>query len=423
MCSMKPLAAALGRLTAEADAAPPQPIFSAQGKRRRKLWELDPSDHCPVIGTCLQLDELPRLVRKAGLDPSGLSEFELHRTLVSHCKKRDRLSEVLQQALEKRFAGVVRRFAKAASPAQLYAMWQEAVNQGEVAGALWAALWAALTHPHCDGDTAHLIFGEVHMLSHQLGAGQRADLERLAELDRLRTDLQRNLAALTEKSAERLAAKSAEVESLKLRLGQAQAEAHAKDALIACLNACERSRAAPTDVEAAPRARADAQAGRASAAEAKVAELGLSLAAMAEELAETRAELAAAEEALAGCLGAHACPPQCIVERLDGRCVLCVGGRPGLVEIYRGLVERLGGRFQHHDGGIEDSPRTLDAPLAGADAVVCQAGCISHVTYGKLKDHCKRTGKPCIYLKRPSVSGFARGIKLIAQRRCDGAAL
>jgi hypothetical protein len=417
MCPIKPLAAALSDLSSAPDAGPPQPLPSSASSRRRKLWELDPHDHCPVIGTCFELDEIRRLVRKANLDASGLSEFELHRTVVSYCKERNRLSEILQRSLERRFALVVQRFSRASSAAGVLAAWQDSVRHGEVAG----ALWAALTHPGCDGDTAHLIYGEVHMLSHQSGAGQRADLERLAELERLNSELRRELDALSEKSAERLADKSAEVESLKLRLALTEAETCAKEALIARLMACERSESMRAEEEDL-RARAEAHARRAKAAEATVAELGLSIAALAEELAETRADLAAAEEAIAQSLAPEGCTEECEAVRLDGRCVLCVGGRPGLVELYRGLVERLGGRFQHHDGGIENNPRTLDAPLAGADAVVCQAGCISHITYGKLKEHCKRTGKPCVYLKRPSVSGFARGIRSIAQGGWDASA-
>ena len=77
--------------------------------------------------------------------------------------------------------------------------------------------------------------------------------------------------------------------------------------------------------------------------------------------------------------------------------------------------EQAGGRFAHHDGGLEDNPRFLDGVLSAADAVICQAGCISHGAYWKLKDHCKRTGKPCVYLKGAGVSSFVRGISEVAE--------
>ena len=52
---------------------------------------------------------------------------------------------------------------------------------------------------------------------------------------------------------------------------------------------------------------------------------------------------------------------------------------------------------------------------SAADAVICQAGCISHGAYWKLKDHCKRKGKPCVYLKGAGVSSFVRGISEVAE--------
>jgi hypothetical protein len=77
------------------------------------------------------------------------------------------------------------------------------------------------------------------------------------------------------------------------------------------------------------------------------------------------------------------------------------------------MVERRGGRFAHHDGGIEDNPHRGDASLAAADLVICQTGCLSHNAYWLVKDHCKRTGKRCVYVESPSVAGFVKGLAQI----------
>ena len=90
--------------------------------------------------------------------------------------------------------------------------------------------------------------------------------------------------------------------------------------------------------------------------------------------------------------------------------MLCVGGRHGHVPQYRDLVERHGGQFVHHDGGIEDSAHRLDAQLAAADVVLCQSGCLNHNAYARVKAHCKRSGKPCVYLDKPGVGSFLRGL-------------
>ena len=55
----------------------------------------------------------------------------------------------------------------------------------------------------------------------------------------------------------------------------------------------------------------------------------------------------------------------------------------------------------------------LDANLAAADCVVCQTGCISHTAYWLVKDYCKKTGKRCVYLDKPSMSSFVVGLSAL----------
>ena len=101
---------------------------------------------------------------------------------------------------------------------------------------------------------------------------------------------------------------------------------------------------------------------------------------------------------------------------LKQKTVLCVGGRTGNIANYRDLIERVGGRFAHHDGGLEDNQSVLDASLAAADLVICQTGCISHNAYWKVKDFCKRTGKRCVFVENPSTSSLVRGLEQITEQ-------
>jgi len=95
---------------------------------------------------------------------------------------------------------------------------------------------------------------------------------------------------------------------------------------------------------------------------------------------------------------------------LSDRAVLCVGGRTAVVPVYRQVIERTGGRFLHHDGGEQDSATRLDATLAAADLVICQTGCVSHDAYWRVKSHCKRTGKRCVFVDTPSKVALERAI-------------
>lgn len=107
---------------------------------------------------------------------------------------------------------------------------------------------------------------------------------------------------------------------------------------------------------------------------------------------------------------------------LAGRSIVCVGGRTALVDHYRRLAEGKGARFVHHDGGQEENPHRIDALIAGADIVLCQAGYISHPTYWRLKEACKRRGLPCVFLKSAGVTSFARGLEAVATRDLRSAA-
>jgi len=92
------------------------------------------------------------------------------------------------------------------------------------------------------------------------------------------------------------------------------------------------------------------------------------------------------------------------------------------VPAYREAIERIGGRFLHHDGGDENGNARLDATLAAADLVICQTGCISHGAYWRVKDHCKRTGKRCIFVETPSRSAIEKALGEICRLAPDPAA-
>jgi len=144
---------------------------------------------------------------------------------------------------------------------------------------------------------------------------------------------------------------------------------------------------------------------------------------------ELRRRLQSAERSLSE---KHAPPERVVLPRLAAvqehpvhlalgqKTVLCVGGRSGNIANYRDVVERVGGRFAHHDGGLEDNAAVLDASLAAADLVICQTGCISHNAYWRVKDFCKRTGKQCVYVESASVSSLERKLQALSTPAVPG---
>ena len=397
-------------LAGEAPSAPLPPATPHRARRAR-LWELADKFHCPLIGTCLPMDELARLARRHAFNGDLRDEFTLHVEAVGWAGSRNPVAEDLNRHFERKYAGHVARFERIKTPEELLTFWQAHFGNGEVAG----PMWAALTHKAANEETRHAVYADVHMLSHQVGAGLAADARRLAFMARQNDELSAVRAREREEHAATVAAlrrQLADREDATDTLHTAQVEV---DTLRARLAAFE-SGAAMTEMGqrllslTAANAQLREGAGRSLALAAALntsAEQALALARERDGLAAERDALE--RLLLAGEAAGETCGGDCTAcdNRAAGRCVLCVGGRTALLSQYRALAERLGIRLIHHDGGQEESLSRLPDMINGADAVLCPTDCVSHAAYYKLKQHCKRTGKPCLLFKGAGVSGFA----------------
>ena len=375
----------------------------ACGTLRRRLWQLPPKFHCPVVGVCFTVEELRPWVVKALALPASSSDYELHVGAVGACANRTPLAEALQRRLEKRYQAQIRRFAQAGEREGVAALWRDSVRSGlEIPGAMWAA-W---THPACDASLEQDIFRDIHMIQHQVGNATRADRAALnalrAENAALRSALDETRQAL-ESLRQTRSAEQRRNEAINAEL---RARIVAREARLVRLEETHRPHApAPTPTEV-PREQRLLQRRlreaerRAHALDARVGQL---------EQALDRA-LTRDEPCLSPCAQADAAG---LPVSLDGKCVLCVGGRTGLIDSYKDVVLQRGGRFLHHDGGIEDNLQRIDAALAAADLVVCQAGCISHNAYWRVKEQCKRTGKQCVFVKTPGSASFGRALDAV----------
>jgi hypothetical protein len=377
------------------------------GSRRRRLWEVDRSCHCPLVGVSLPMDTLRRLVNKALGATAVANDYEVHAGAVSECARRSKLAELMQAELDTRYVREIQAFKAAKSTLAVAELWIAALKAGDVAG----AFWAALSHPRCDRPLQEALCRDLHMFQHQAGAGVRLEIARFNALAEENGVLVRELGKVQERITRAMAEKTAEIEQLQTGLVQARAEAIAKDSHINFLTQdLETLRATVPQLEERQRLqqRLDLMAQRLEAADAQNAEL-------CRKLAQAERTTPAAEQpngVIPIGLLAPASPQQVVIH-LQEKLVLCVGGRSGNVAHYRDVVERVGGRFSHHDGGLEDSSTALDANLAAADLVICQTGCISHNAYWRVKDFCKRTGKRCVFVENPSTSSLERGLAQI----------
>jgi hypothetical protein len=352
---------------------------------------------------------LRRVAERILGDMRACSDYEVHCTVVTECKRRSPLAEAVQKELERRYALVVSAAAQLKHGAALLAWWRDAAASADWAG----ALWATLTHPRCTPELAQQVLGEAHMLQHQVGAATRADLTRLDALAQENAVLARELAAAQHRSRNQAAEAALRYEQQQGELLRARAE------LMRSTTELQQAREQlAAQEQAVPELRerlALTEQNQQLDAQRQHLQRALQLARQDAERQRRRAEAAEAQTGPpCGASAAPAAPHDRAAPPLGDRAVLCVGGRTASVPIYRQVIEHTGARFLHHDGGEEDNAAQLDATLAAADLVICQSGCISHNAYWRVKDHCKRTGKQCVFVETPSRAALERALAEVA---------
>ena len=120
-----------------------------------RLWDLHPSLHCSIIGTCLTNAELRQILRKAGVSNADrLSDHGLHHEAVSLCSKRNAASKLVHKALDRKHRCTINQFNRAKSKDEVHALWRGFLEKGEIPG----SYWAVLTHAHSDNELIQTVF-------------------------------------------------------------------------------------------------------------------------------------------------------------------------------------------------------------------------------------------------------------------------
>ncbi|CAB3697837.1 hypothetical protein LMG24238_03466 [Paraburkholderia sediminicola] len=383
---------------------------SSNTKRRARLAELDGQLHCSIIGTCLSTHELRKLVPKfTGLDRRDASDLEIHHSAVELAIDGGAGAKALHKLLDEHYAVAIRRFDKAADDVELLKLWDEALKSGEIP----PAYWALMTHPCATLHVRQKAFGELHMLSHLVGAANRADIRRLVALEaenaELKEKVERQQSRLQQLSTQRDAAIAALNEQIAqltaLAMRQTPTDPSDLEAEISRL----RDKLADSDQRVA------LHTSRREAAEQRVLqEQGAALAlrkSRDEALAQlllVQNECDALERATVDSAdSSHSAQMrQASLDSVRGKRIVYVGGRPGSNAALKRLVEAAGGDFVVHDGGVEDRKGLLAAALPGADIVVFPVDCVDLDSMNTLKRVCERHQIDYHPLRTASVASF-----------------
>jgi hypothetical protein len=388
------------------------PLVAPDAKgRRSKIWDIAPSLHCSIIGTCLSAAELRQFfVRLGDANARSASDNVLHHSGVRAAGRHDLIGKLLNKALDNGHEATIRRFAKASDTARVRELWLKAFEQGNIPG----GYWAVLTHPATDRPLIEEAFGQVHMLSHMVGSSNRIDIVRLRTLER-------ELAERDEKIARqeaRLSDNSRERSKLVREIEILEAEARRRD--VADRATAEMvSNAATTSMLLqrldAEKAHSSALASRMADLEEQIGRVRRSVSTLNKQNDQLQREVKALEAELS--IGEEGDPTARVESDLKGVTVLYVGGRPGLIDQLKKIVTKRGGTLLSHDGGIEENLSALPGLVSRAAVAFFPIDCVSHSAVGQIKKSCREGHKSFIPLRTASVASFIAAIGNVFQSR------
>lgn len=379
-------------------------MLHLKSAKRKKLWDINTGWHCSIIGTCLTTEDLRALARKLHVqtpDDSG-ADFRLHGHFVQACGQGGTTAKLLQKLLDRRHSAAIRRFAKAENPEDLETVWNLERKGRDIPG----AYWALMSHPQLETGLGTRAYGHIHMLSHLIGASNRADLDTLRSLEAEVDALTDRLDSETARHARRMEEKDREIADLQKQLVTARA-AKVDFTVTPPSREAANMNADPDpsdtwQIQEITRARDEAQ--RANEA-------------LQETVHSLREEVQALENALLNSVSpddgdqAQGFAGEDHPFDLHGRSILYVGGRLANVHRLRELVAQWNGELLHHDGGMEQSLDELPSCVFRADAVVFPTDCISHSAALKAKRLCRQSLKPYIPLRGSGISSFVAGLR------------
>lgn len=378
------------------DDAPGRPANGAgPGSGRLPISKIEGGMHCSIVGTCVNDEDLVRLMKKSGMRISASAQsHEIHGFAVREAGNDGPFARALTKLLNRRFEGALRLMARTVTTDEALVTWASLRDSGQIA----AGYWAVMSLAAIPMTVKKRVFGEVHMLSHLHGQGASQLASRLAAAERriveLESRLQRAEVSKSEALAERDAAR-AEVSALAQRQRPAIAgpASDVSDGKLAKrLAKCERAlvvararaRLAESELEGTSRAGQLREFPSVSAPDAR------------EEQQPGRSQFAAMR---------GTAPSR----------ILYLGGRASVVPHLREVARRHAADVVHHDGGVEDNPHRIGDLVSRCDAVVCPIDCVSHGACRMAKAICRRLNKQFVPISTASRSGFDQALARLAR--------
>ena len=381
--------------------------FQISGSRRR-IWELPVGWHCSVIGTCLSLGELRSLAKKCSLkiQPNFPADYQIHGFFTQQAGEQNKIAKLLNKLLDRRYAAAIKKARALKTSDELESYWNNALDGGDIAG----PYWAMISHPCATYALSERAFADIHMLSHIVGASNRADIRKITSYEEELARSREELSKQRKRHIDRLEKKDQEILALQENVVQLRSR-------IGLLDRRIQDPAPSTE-------------NHGTSMEGELVHLRGKLA----ESATIIAELQSSEKTLTDLVNVLHEENKSLElallqnesrensERrieLDGRRILYVGGRPHTVHRLRSLVETWNGELIHHDGGLERSIGELARAVTATDLVIFPTDRVSHDAASTVKRLCRQTLKPYKPVRSSGIASFVAGLRDGLEHECQ----
>ncbi|MFA4902430.1 MAG: DUF2325 domain-containing protein [Desulfobaccales bacterium] len=381
---------------------------------RHNLGEID-RFLCPLVGTCLTLKETQKIARHFKY-VGGTSAYILHIWIIEACRKLPPVAKYVQKFLDRKYRLTITRI-DACEGLELNLAWQEALKEGQIAG----AFYAITTREDTPKNVLNEVFGDIHMMSHLQGAEARAELKEYGQLRQTNELLQDRVKRLTgqveavkierEEYKRRLTHKEAELADLGRKL------AHLEQELVSLntgqeihqLRAANRELTARLSQEKRTREKLEMRLMQETVRQLP----GICPA----PVLDAPYEASGSPEQTCPLASGEKC------RRFCNKLILLVGGPERRESHYRRLVEQdFGGIFLRHDGDCRNGQARLVNLVKQAEVVICPISCTSHQAYHCAKKWCKKLNKPCVLMLNTGVGALTRTLMELAHPAgsCEG---
>ena len=373
---------------------------------RKKIWELEKTWLCSIIGTCLSMHEARKIGRKFGAKCSDPTQIDavIHSMLVRDCAEKNQISTHVNKILEKKFEGTIRTFQKNKTSSDILQLWRVFFDRGLIPN----AYWASATMRELSKEDSNKIYSDVHMLSHLVGSSNQSLIQRLVEVET-------HIKALENKHGWQRQKLEATVGQLKDKLRRSEYSVSLLQRQLT-KNKSNNKSAKKNDDCAKTKLRIIRQrcAHLEESIESTVAKLeirNLRLRENERHIEYLEKSLSSVEQLIVSMSDNS---DSKIIQGFSGKSFLYVGGMPHTAGNIQKMIAKMGGTLSYHNGGSGKSEMSsLAALVANADAVFVPMDNVSHHSALEAKKQCKLFQRKFIPMKSSGIASFTHALSTI----------